>query len=383
MNFFVPYYVTYFMLNKQIIHLTSAHSRYDTRILLKECYSLAKTGYNVNLVVADGLPDEIIEGVSIYGVEKSVSRIDRMRNATKRVYNKALALDADIYHLHDPELLPIGIKLKKLGKKVIFDAHEDLPKQILGKSYLIKPVRWVLSNVFSCYERWACHKLDSVISATPFIRDKFISMGIPSVDINNFPLLGELSRDPIDWSCKKNMVCYIGGLAHLRGTCDIVKAMESVESSVQLSLGGLFSEPRTYETVKNMAGWTKVNELGWLDREAVHRLLSDSIAGLVTLHPAINYLDALPVKMFEYMAVGLPVIASGFPLWKQIVEGNECGLCVNPLDPIAIANAIDYLAANPDDAEKMGRRGQKAIFDKYNWEIEEKKLLDLYSSIVI
>jgi glycosyltransferase involved in cell wall biosynthesis len=107
------------------------------------------------------------------------------------------------------------------------------------------------------------------------------------------------------------------------------------------------------------------------------------MAGLVTLHPTPAYLDSLPVKMFEYMSAGLPVIASDFPLWREIIEGNDCGLCIDPLDPAAIAAAIDALVSNPARAEQMGRNGRAAVEQHFNWANEERKLLQLYEDILI
>lgn len=365
----------------KVAHLTSAHPRDDVRIFHKECGSLINAGYSVNLVVADGLGDEVRDGIETHDVGRSNGRLQRVFSTTQRVLKRALALDADVYHLHDPELLFAGMVLKRNGKCVIFDSHEDVPVQLLNKPYLAPGVLQLISSGYAKFESYACARFDAVVAATPFIREKFLKINPMTVDVCNYPVHSEFCAVG-EWAEKSCEVCYVGGLSRVRGLVEIVTAIGQTKGGVRLNLAGGFSEPELRDEVATNSGWSRVVEHGILDRGGVAKIYQRSIAGLVTLHPIPNYLDALPIKMFEYMSAGIPVIASDFSLWKQIISESDCGLCVDPLDPKAIALAIDYLVSHPEEARAMGERGRKNALSRYNWHKEGEKLVELYQRIM-
>jgi glycosyltransferase involved in cell wall biosynthesis len=331
-------------------------------------------------VVADGQGEANEDGVRIIDVANLPGRLNRMLRTTRRVFERALDVQADIYHVHDPELIPAGLHLKRLGKTVIFDAHEDLPSQLLGKPYLGPVSRRLMSWTAQVAERHACARFDGIIAATPFIRDKFLRIHPRTVDVNNFPMLEEFST-PAPFGDKLQQACYVGGLSVMRGIRELVHACSLLRSPARLQLAGRFAEPALAAQVEALRGWERVDALGHLDRAGVGALMARSMAGLVTLHPSINYLDALPVKMFEYMAAGIPVIASDFPLWRGIIGTSGCGLSVDPCNPEAIATAIDHLITHPDEAHRMGENGRRSVFQQYNWDAESTKLLDFYSRL--
>ena len=363
-----------------IAHLTSAHPRYDTRIFVKQCRSMVERGHKVTLIVADAQGEAVRDGVRILDVGKHPGRLGRVLRSTRKVYECAVAIEADVYVLHDPELIPSGMRLKRLGKKVVFDSHEDVPTQLRGKPYLGRTSAMLISRTFQVYERFACHRFDGIVGATPFIREKFDNINRRTIDINNYPILDEFDFTR-PWSDKAIQVCYVGNIAAMRGIKELVKACALLRTPATLALAGAFETSALAAEVSLYAGWCRVQAMGHLDRTDVSNVMAQSMAGLVTLHPQENYLDALPVKMFEYMAAGIPVIASDFPLWRQIIESNSCGLCVDPMNPAALAGAIDYIITHPEHARQMGVNGRRAAMETYNWRTESEKMLDFYDNL--
>jgi glycosyltransferase involved in cell wall biosynthesis len=152
--------------------------------------------------------------------------------------------------------------------------------------------------------------------------------------------------------------------------------------NITLTIAGTFDYKTLENEVMNLPGWSSVEYLGHQTRSQVSDIFAKSRAGLVLFHPEPNHINAQPNKLFEYMSAGIPVIASNFPLWREIVTDSKCGLLVNPLNPQEIANAIQTLLENPALGQKMGEYGMKAIKDKYSWEAEKPKLLTLYKKLV-
>lgn len=362
----------------RVCHFTSVHAYNDIRIFFKECRSLASAGYEVHLI-AHQAPDIELNGVYLHSVLVPMGwRFLRFTVGAWRVYLKALEVNASIYHFHDPELLPFGLLLKWHGKQVIYDTHEDMPRDILSKEWLSRPLRKIASWLFEKLENFVASRLDAVVAATPHIATRFISINQQTININNYPLSEEFA-DCSRGVVKQRAVCYAGGLTQIRCLFQMVEAIALTD--VTLLLAGGFGSQTDKMKVMSMPGWRQTKLFGKVGRDALPDIFSQSIAGLVLFLPVPNHVNAQPNKIFEYMSAGIPVIGSDFPLWREIIEGNKCGICVKPLDVLAISQAILWLADHPEEARCMGEKGRNAVRNKYNWDAEAVRLIQLYKGI--
>ncbi len=367
------------MIKTRIAHLTTTHARDEVRIFHKECTSIAKDGYDVHLIVADGKGFDQANDVKRHGVGRTCGRFQRVFIQPWKIYLMARRLHASIYHLHEPELLFIAPLLKRTGAHVVYDSHEDVPRAVMGREWVPPLLRRLVSFAFESFEDCIVSQISAVIAATPHIASRFSKINSRTITVNNFPLLSEMV-EPLKSCRDAETFCYIGGMSRTRGVIEMIHALDL--ANARLILAGPFENANTELSARELAGWSKVDFRGVVSRKEVYQIMAQSCAGLILFYPEPNHVKAQPNKMFEYMSAGLPVIASNFPLWCEIIESNNCGLCVDPLDPKDIAAAIDRLVMNPDLARRMGENGRQAVLNKYNWSIEEKKLSSFYDALL-
>jgi glycosyltransferase involved in cell wall biosynthesis len=363
----------------KICHITSAHKRDDIRIFVKECVTLVTAGHEVILIVADDLPDDVQNGVYIYNVGKQGTRKKRMIQTPKDIYNKVMQLQPDVVHFHDPELMFIGAKLANNGYKVVYDVHEDLPKQVLNKHWLPKITRSLISTAVAYLEKKYAKLFYGIVAATPIIAGRFKQYNPNTIAVCNYPILAELDIACAPWENREDSMCYIGSISKTRGIEPIIAACEI--SRIPLELAGIFSGDISLDELKSRDGGKYINYLGILNRVEITNLLQKVKIGLVTLFPTPSYIESLPIKMFEYMLAGIPLIASNFPLWQEIVAKYDCGILVDPNNPKQIANAALELLTNVERAKQMGENGRNAVVAHFNWEQEQQKLINFYNAI--
>ena len=367
-------------MSARVCHITSAHSRYDVRIFRKQCVSLANSGYETYLLVNDEHDDEIKDNVRIISTKlQAENRIKRFWIANRKLRQKALDLGADIYHLHDPDLLPLGNKLKACGKKVVFDSHEDIPRQIRDKIWINFFLRKIIALLYEKYEASSLGRYDAVVSVTPHIVERLRLLNSNTYLITNYPVIS------LDGSIQKRnhnrIICFAGGISPQWNHDKIIEAISDIDS-VKYILAGKLSKQYEKKLIA-LPGWNKVDYRGVVDFTHVKKIYEASSVGM-----ALNYCTQLGgsgtlgnTKLFEYMEAGLPVVCTNYSLWEEIVKTYACGFVVDPHDVNAIRNAIETLLDNPQVALDMGSSGRDAVKEKYNWKTQEKKFLDLYSDL--
>ncbi len=362
----------------QVCHITSVHPRYDIRIFVKECKSIAEE-HNLSLIVADSKGDELKDGINIYDVGKVNGKLKRILTVPKRIFIKVLELKPEVVHFHDPELIGIAYKLAKLGFKVIYDSHEDVPTQVLEKHWIPKLIRPLIAKLVDKKEAATLPNFAGVICATDKIASRLGKYNSNTITVFNYPKLAEFQMKEVNWDTRRDSMCYVGSISEVRGIIDLIDSLNI--SKCHLDLAGLLSYPEMSDKMQASAGFEHVTYHGVLNRQEVCNLLSQVKIGFTVLPKTPPSYESLPTKLFEFMMAGIPVICSDFPILKPIVEGNNCGLMIRPSDPKLIAEATLWLMNNPDEAKRMGERGREAALKYYNWEAEIPKLLQFYNRL--
>ncbi len=366
----------------RVVHLTSVHDPDDTRVFHKECGALARAGYEV-VLVAPGAPDGTRNGVRYHPIPRPAGRLHRFVRSGWAVFHAALQERGDLYHFHDPELIPIGLLLRLLGKRVVYDVHEDVPAQLRSKHWLSPWLRGTVSAAASLMQQVAVRAFDGVIAAG---EDVAATLDHRSVTVvRNFPLLHEFAMaDTADYITREPVVVHVGNLSRIRASRELIEAIGRVDPAVdaRLVLVGRFNNDGLEREVQDLPGWSRTTHLGWADRPTVAAQLAQARVGIVMFGPHPNHMAVRSNKLFEYMAAGLPVVAPDFPAWRALIEETGCGVVADPTRPEAIATAIETLLRDRAGALAMGERGRAAVLASFNWEVEFARLLATYRNIL-
>lgn len=363
----------------KVCHITTVHDLSDVRIFYKECRTLKEEGYEVYLVAKNN-KDEKIDGINIVALKQTKSRLGRMFISTFSALRKALKTKAKLFHFHDPELIFTGIILRLLGKKVIYDVHEDVAAQILYKDWVGKKFfRRIISFIFSIIEKIGILFFNKVVAAEPETGKKFRKK--KTVIIRNFPIYSLIDNvDEIAIRKNKPAIIYVGGLTRVRGIKELISAVQYVSHECELWLLGKWSDDNFKEECAELKGWKKTRYFGFKKPEEVYSYIKNADIGAALMHPYKNYLTNLPVKSFEYMTCKIPILMSNFEYYKKIYQ--DCALFADPLNPKEIAKSIDFLLENKEIKHKMAANGRKLIEKEYSWEAEKKILIKLYNYLL-
>jgi glycosyltransferase involved in cell wall biosynthesis len=363
----------------RVCQITTAHPVDDHRILHKECVSLRDAGYDVTLIAPhDG--DVVLEGIPVVGLRgQPHSPVRRMAERGHAAYRAALRVDAELYHFHDPDFLPYGVRLARAGKRVVYDAHEDVPVQIRYKDWIPARARAGVARAFARLESACVGRIDGVVTVNRQIRDRLRRHQPRTVIVANYPRLDEIVPAQA-WSERARAACYVGAITRVRGAGGLVDAMAHTDA--ELLVAGAISPPELRLELERSAGWSHVRYLGRLGRERIAELLRRARVGVIPLQPTANYVEAYPVKLFEYFAAGLPVVATDVPLWREILDGHDCGICVPHGAPERMGAAITSLLDDDARARAMGDRARRLAEERYSWASQAGVLLGLYQELL-
>ncbi len=380
---------------KRIVHITSVHSPFDSRILYRECRSLANSGYEVFFIAPADFSEKNIDNVRVIGVKKHVKRFKRFFTWF-RILIKIYKLDPDLVHFHDPELLiivPLIRLFKKDRVKIVYDVHEYFIESIKDKFWIPSRLKNITAFFASRLEYFLGQWVDAQVFVVPGQLPYYADWKTIKIIIHNYPDPDEFGMEPgkRGGNLRENFtLVYIGSLYERRGIMTMLKALRLLikeHYNVRLILGGVFEshsfKSRVEDFIYENNLKANVNIQGWIDYPNLNKYFAMADAAWIALYPTTQYLhDNISTKQLETMGACLPVVCSDIPSLRRFIDEAACGIAVSAKDPAAHASAIKFLYNNPEEAKKMGLRGRQLILEKFNWKIESERFNCFYKNLL-
>lgn len=369
---------------KSICIVAPVHAWDDVRVFQKEAYTLAQAGYNVTLIAKTRYRRQV-KGITVIPcIGHGVGRFVRL-TLLPLVALQSLRENADIYHLHNPDTLPVAVLLKFLGKKVIYDTHEDFAKRILVRKWVPKILRFPLATIVDIAERLVARVVDATIATQENVVKRIANNALllgnpPLLNSIQYESVKEYSREIID-DGEHLRAIYIGSINAIRGLNEMVDALAIANrtASVRLWLIGA-ADKDDFENASKRLGWEYVDYMPRMEQERAFAYVMRSDVGLIVIHDVCDYAYTDPNKIYEYMMFEIPFIASSFEAWRHKLNGADAGWFVNPDSVEEIASILCAISNDVKMAHKKGVNGKEFI-KTYNWDLEAKKLLALYRNI--
>lgn len=367
-----------------VIHFTTVHSRDDTRVRFKEAESMAaRYRDQVALFVMDGRGCDRDAGSSLRIVDMGArprGRIGRILRGNWRAFWAIRAAAPRIAQFHDPELIPAGLMLKLLGIKVIYDIHEDVPKQVLCKTYIRSALlRRVISEIMRALELYAVQRFDAAVVAVESIGRRFLRQKV--VLIRNFPRADLMVRNREAANPKKHfIVSYAGSLTEARGIPDLVVAMEHLPDQVHLQLFGSWYPAELEGACRALPGWSKCKFLGRVPHDEMVVRMQEAHLGVQLTHDIPNHTGGLATKVFEYLFLEVPVVMSD-TAEKRTIYGDLVHYA-EPGNPQAIADVIGSVVADYESIRDQMQDVAFRVREQFSWEAEAERLAELYDQLL-
>lgn len=372
---------------KKICILTSVHKSNDVRIFYKEAVSLSRERFKVVLLAHSDAGDRIERGVQIKAIGPWPKRkLDRLPSLFK-IYKMALAEKSDAYHFHDPELLPIGLLLRmRTRKPVIYDSHENYAATAFERDWIPNRIKSLVSFAIDKIEIFIAKRMTVVITVVKDQDQRFGKAHCKTLAIRNFPILDFFPYPVRPWESRPFHVAYVGGLFIARGLWTLINISKKISAKMpdfRMLLIGPFSdsivEKEAFERIKRYHLQETIIYDGVLPNEKIGQRLQQAKIGLIPFEKNPKFEKMfIPTKLLEYMASGMPVIASDFPSNRYFVEKYSLGKLVPPGDVDAFVNAIINQLNDLESSIQISERSVKIARRNYQWANEAKKLVNFY-----